>query len=312
MSKIITVTANTAVDWLIEANGLGYQDNLQATKSCEYACGKGINVAKAVESLGYPVTCLGFAGRQSIGLFEALNSALLHADLIAVEGKTRTNITLTDQAAGRETHIRTSGYRVTPDDCAKLIEKVERSVNAGDIVIFSGSLPPGAPNDFYRMLIATCRRKAAITLLDSSGQGLAEGAKAEPYLIKPNMQELEELTGRALTNDREVLETARALLGQGIAKICISLGNKGVIAVDEDSAFAACLRHCPEPIMTQIGCGDALVAGLAIGTHRGLRWEDCIKWAIACATANLYSPEPGRLDKDKVPEISTQIETFPR
>ncbi|MGJ0484053.1 MAG: 1-phosphofructokinase family hexose kinase [Methylomicrobium sp.] len=311
MSKIITVTANTAIDWVIETDGLGDQDNLIAKESCEFACGKGINVAKAVESLGYPVICLGFAGHQSSGLFNELNSDLLYVDLIAVEGKTRTNITLSDRTAGRETHIRTSGYRVTPEDCRQLAEKLANSTKAGDIVILTGSLPAGAPNDFYRTVIDICHEKSAITFLDSSGQSLAEGIRSRPNLIKPNLQELEELIGHPLTNDPDVQEAARSLLGQGILRLCVSQGERGAIAVDEVRAFAAFAKHDPAETMTQVGCGDALVAGLAVGMLRRLPWEDCVRWGIACGTANLYSPEPGRFTKDRADEISRQIEIIP-
>jgi 1-phosphofructokinase len=311
MSKIITITPNTAIDWLIEADGLDHQDNLVAKKNREFACGKGINVAKAVESLGYPVSCLGFAGRQSAGLFNGLNSGLLHVDLIAVAGKTRTNITLTDPLAGREMHIRTAGYQVTPDDCAQLAGKIENSIQSGDIVIFSGSLPAGAPDDFYRTLIGICRQKSAMTLLDSSGPSLAEGIEAGPDLIKPNLQELAELAGRPFENDRDVLAAVRSLQGRGIARVCVSLGRKGVIAVDEAGALTASVKQDPDEAVTQIGCGDAMVAGLAVGMLRRMPWEDCVRWGIASGTANLYSPEPGRFDKEKAREISRQVEIIP-
>lgn len=312
MAKIITVTANTAIDLLIKVDGLGHQDNLLAKQSSQFACGKGINVAKAVESLGYPVTCLGFAGRHSIGLFDELNSDLLYTDLIPVEGKTRTNITLIDQACGRETHIRTAGYEVTPKDCARMTEKIENAVKAGDIVIFSGSLPAGAPEDFYRTLLGICRRKSAVTLLDSSGRSLAEGIKAGPDLIKPNLQELEELISATLNNDRDVLAAARSILGgQSVSRICVSLGGKGVLAVDKAGALALRLDRRSAETVTRIGCGDAVVAGLAVGMLRRLPWEDCVRLGVACGTANLYSPEPGRFDKDKAREISRQVGVVP-
>jgi 1-phosphofructokinase len=311
MAKIVSVTANTAIDLLIEADGLYRRDNLIAESSREFACGKGINVAKAVESLGHPVICLGFAGRQSIGPFNALNSGLLHADLIAVEGKTRTNITLSDRSAGRETHIRTPGYRVTPEDCRGLAEKIEASVQAGAIVILSGSLPAGAPDDFYRTLIGMCRRKSAVTLLDSSGLSLAEGIKAGPDLIKPNLQELEELAGTGLKTTSAVLKAARSLLGPGIGRVCVSLGDQGVLAVDAASALAGRVRPCPIEKATQIGCGDALVAGLAVGLMRRLPWNDCIRLGVACGTANLYSPEPGRFNAERAADILTEVEITP-
>ena len=94
MPKIITVTANTAIDLFIEIEGLTASDNILAKSSIDFACGKGINVAKAIESLDNPVTCLGFAGQLSLAAFNALNTNLLQVDLTAVAGKTRTNITL--------------------------------------------------------------------------------------------------------------------------------------------------------------------------------------------------------------------------
>ena len=84
MAKIITVTANTAIDLFIEVEGLTASDNLLAKSSIDFACGKGINVAKAIESLAKPVTCLGFAGDQSLVAFNALNTGLLQIDLTAV------------------------------------------------------------------------------------------------------------------------------------------------------------------------------------------------------------------------------------
>ena len=112
-------------------------------------------------------------------------------------------------------------------------------------------------------------------------------------------------------DDRAILDATRALLGLGVSKVCVSLGSKGVIAVDAERAFAVRVNHCPEQTVTQIGCGDTLVAGLAVGMLRGGRWEDGVKWGVACATANLYSPEPGRFDKALAQEISRQIEMTP-
>ncbi len=117
MGKIITVTANTAIDLFLEVEGLNVSENLLAKSSSEFACGKGINVAKAIESCNIPVSCLGFVGRQSLAAFTALNTGLLQVDLTVVTGKTRTNITLHDSAEHKETHIRTAGFTVTDHDC---------------------------------------------------------------------------------------------------------------------------------------------------------------------------------------------------
>ena len=307
MPKIITVTANTAIDLFIEVEGLTASDNILAKNSIDFACGKGINVAKAIESLDNPVTCLGFAGQQSIAAFNALNTGLLQIDLTAVAGKTRTNITLFDSRDHKETHIRTTGFTVTADDCQKLIEKIDACAEPGDIVILSGSLPPGAPGNLYQTLIELCHRKAAIAFLDTSGTGLISGIKAKPYLIKPNQQELEDIIGRTLPDEQSIVDAARAIIDQGVQWVYVSRGDKGAIAVSEKLAMAAYVNPMPGKIVSKIGCGDAMVAGLAVATLGGLDLDETLKSGVACGTANLFSREPGRFDKNKLSEIADHV-----
>jgi 1-phosphofructokinase len=308
MAKIITVTANTAIDLFLEVEGLGRRDNLIASSSAEFVCGKGINVSRAIESLRHSVLCLGFAGNQSMPLFEAAASRWLKPDLIAVEGKTRTNLTLFDTQARRETHIRTRGYTVTPEDCRKLDEKLDACAAAGDIVIFSGSLPPGAPADWYRTLIEHCRRRKAEVILDTSGQALREGLKASPYLIKPNRQELEEMTGTPLPDERAIVEAARALIDRDAHWVCVSCGEQGVVAVGRETAMKAFVTSDFGRVVSTVGCGDAMVAGLAVALVDGLGPEETVRFGVACGTANLYSREPGAIDRAKTAEILSHVE----
>jgi 1-phosphofructokinase family hexose kinase len=307
MTKIITVTANTAIDLFIEVESLTASDNILAKSSLDFACGKGINVAKAIESLGNPVSCLGFVGHQSVAAFSALNTGLLQVDLTEVAGKTRTNITLFDSAHDKETHIRTAGFTITDDDCQKLIKKIDASAEAGDIVILSGSLPPGAPVNLYQTIIELCHSKAVMSFLDTSGTSLMSGIKARPYLIKPNQQELEDIIGKTLPNEQSIVDAARAIIDQGVQWIYVSRGDKGAIAVNESIALSAYVNHVPGKTVSKIGCGDAMVAGLAVATIAGLDHNEILKSGVACGTANLFSREPGRFDKDKLSEIADQV-----
>lgn len=310
-AKMITVTVNTAIDLFLEVEGMGRRDNLIANSSAEFVCGKGINVARTIESLGHPVLCLGFAGKQSMPLFEAAASRGLRTDLIAVEGKTRTNLTLLDTQARRETHIRTQGFSVTAEDCRKLAEKLDASAAAGDIVIFSGSLPPGAPWDLYRSLMDRCRRRRATVILDTSGSGLHEGLKAEPYLIKPNRQELEEIAGRALPDDRALVGAARTLIDQGVTWVYVSCGEEGLVVVGRETAIKASVNGDFGRVVSTVGCGDAMVGGLAVALFDGLDPAETIRIGIACGTANLYSREPGAIDRASMAEIMNHVETSP-
>ena len=307
MPKIITVTANTAIDLFIEVEGLTASDNILAKSSINFACGKGINVAKAIESLDNQVSCLGFAGNQSIAVFNAINTGLLQVNLTAVAGKTRTNITLFDSADDKETHIRTTGFTVTDDDCQKLIENIDACADPGDIVILSGSLPPGAPENFYQTIIELCHSKAAIPFLDTSGTSLLSGIKAKPYLIKPNQQELEDIIEKKLPNEQSIIDAARVIIDQGVQWVYVSRGDEGAIAVSEKLALSACVNHLPGKVESKIGSGDAMVAGLAVATLGGLDLNDTLKSGVACGTANLFSREPGRFDKNLLSEIADQV-----
>ena len=307
MAKIITVTANTAIDLLLEVEGFAPGETLSSERAEEFACGKGINVAKAIESQGHAVLCLGFAGARSIDAFHDLQTERLSTDLTVVSGKTRTNITLHETGSGREPHIRTAGFSVSQDDCRRLCETVESHAEPGAIVIISGSLPPGAPDDFYRHLIEVCRERGMTIFVDASGPGLRFGIEAKPDAIKPNQQELEALLGKSLPDERTIAEAARELVGQGIQRVYVSRGEHGCIAVGENIALSARLKTVPERIVSRVGCGDALVAGLAVAAWQGLDTEAALRLGVACGTANLFSPEPGRFDSGLLEDIAGDV-----
>lgn len=307
MAKIITVTANTAIDMFIEVGSLTASDTILAKSSAEFACGKGINVAKAVESLAYPILCLGFVGRQSIDAFDSIRSDLLQTDLTAVAGKTRTNITLVDLDNAKETHIRTAGFTVTDHDCRRLIATIETHAEPGDIVIVSGSLPPGAPDDFYRILVHACRELGIRVFLDTSGPGLSKVIEAKPDLIKPNQHEFEDLIGRSLPDPRSIVDAAHSLIESGVGEVYVSRGANGCIAVTDSIAMSAYLNDEPKGIVTKIGCGDAMVAGLAVATLQESAADETLRLAVASGAANLFSKEPGRFARDRLEEIERRV-----
>ncbi|WP_036300168.1 1-phosphofructokinase family hexose kinase [Methylomarinum vadi] len=305
--KIITITVNTALDLYIEIEGLAHNDNIVAQSNTEFACGKGVNVARGVASLSIAVTCLGFVGQQSLPTFEALDSEFIQTDFTAVEGKTRTNITLFDRTDNRETHIRTKGYTVNAEDCRHLKDKLAALLTPNDIVVLSGSLPPGMAPDWYAEMIELCRGKRATALLDSSGNAMNNGLAAKPYLIKPNQQELEQIVGAPLKNEAEIVSAARGLVEQGIHWIYVSRGAQGVVVVGRRVAMAANIVDTPSRILTHIGCGDAMVAGLAVATRNGESLENTVKTSIACGVANLYSREPGKFEQKLQQEMMSKI-----
>src|SRR5690606_16541398 len=66
---------------------------------------------------------------------------------------------------------------------------------AASAVALCGSLPPGVPVGAYAGLLRTARAAGVPTLLDTSGSALRRGIAGRPGILKPNADELAELTG---------------------------------------------------------------------------------------------------------------------
>lgn len=306
--KIITVTANTAIDYVLKVNNLVLGDNVIAENTVKFASGKGINVAKAVATLDHPVWVTGFVGSKSWAFFKEINSELITADYSLVEGETRTNLTLSDSCKQQETHIRGKGFSVTAADCQSLINKLATCINKNDIVILSGSLPNGAPPDFYRAVIELCHAKSALAFLDSSGESLKQGVKAAPDLIKPNKQEFESLIGCCLNDEMSMLAAAQDIVAAGVKQVLISRAEQGALLVSAETALSATVACNDNEIISQVGCGDALVAGFALATLRGYDQEKTLKFAVGCGAANLFSAEPGRFQQATLAPLIDKVQ----
>jgi 1-phosphofructokinase family hexose kinase len=307
MANLFTVTPHTAIDQIITLEQL-HAGNLTANTIQHYAAGKGVNVAKTISAMKTPVTALGFIGQQSSASFQPLNSTLLTTDFSNVQGLTRYNITLQTAAIDQETHIRTPGFVVTETDSHALINKINIYTQPGDIIILSGSLPQGASTHFYADIITHCRQKSVRVFLDSSGPNITTSMQALPFLITPNLAEMEALMGHRLTTNRAIINAAQYFIHQGIEVVIVSLGKNGIIAVTQTETLQAWCDKLPsQKLITTVGCGDALVGGLALAYQQNKSFPEALKLGIACATANLFSQEPGMVSQPLVDEIKSTV-----
>jgi len=138
---------------------------------------------------------------------------------------------------------------------------------APKLLVCGGSVPPGLPADVYAVIIRKARRHSIKTILDSSGIYLKEGIKARPFLIKPNEREAEELLGRPLASEKDMVDAVNKVVRMGVEIAVISLGKDGLIAADKYETIKA----IPPPVtaVSTVGAGDSAVAGLAIALEGG-------------------------------------------
>lgn len=284
---IYTVTLNPALDKTVEIPSLTVDSVNRITAMRTDPGGKGINVSKVIGKLGSRSVAMGILGG---GTGNAIASALkamgLETGFRFVEGETRTNLKIIDPVCHTNTDINEPGLTVSGEMIDGLLADLLARVRAGDIVVLSGSLPKGAPEDTYQTWVRACKKAGAKVFLDADGKLLAAGIQASPYLIKPNQHELSGLLKRSLQTPQELAQAARELMTEyGIEKIVVSMGGEGALYVEKDrTVYAEGLKVC---VGSTVGAGDSVVAALAVAEETGKSLEETVRLSTATGAANV-------------------------
>jgi 1-phosphofructokinase len=286
--RIATVTLNPAIDQTVRVdhfrpNTVNYAQSMQFD-----AGGKGINVASFLADAGLTSTVTGFLGQDNVDIFEHFFAQKSIDDqCIRVPGSTRIGVKIVDEAGQQTTDINMPGLLPPPRAVDTLFETIERLAASCDWFVLSGTLPPGIPVTIYATLIAQLKRHSKQVVLDTSRDALREGVLAGPTIVKPNVDELQQLTGQSLTGEVALEQAARQLLDNGIQLVVISMGERGALFVDP----AATLVALPPSVLVKstVGAGDAMVAGLLAGRIQGLNLADCARLATAFSLGAITS-----------------------
>jgi 1-phosphofructokinase len=286
--KIATVTLNPAIDQTVRVDHFRPNTVNYAQSMLFDAGGKGINVASFLADAGLTATVTGFLGRENADIFERFfASKCIDDQFVRIPGRTRIGVKIVDEANQQTTDINMPGLPPTEEAMHALFETIERLAASCDWFVLSGTLPPGVPVTTYASLITRLKLHGKQVVLDTSRDALREGVQAGPTIVKPNVDELRELTGQALADDVALEQAARQLLGGGVQLVVISMGERGALFVDAATTLVA----LPPAVMVKstVGAGDAMVAGLIAGRARGLSMPDCARLATAFSLGAITS-----------------------
>ena len=303
---ILTVTANAAIDkrYVTERFGVG---SVNRVKSCAAtAGGKGLNVSRVAVLAGERVTATGFLGGHS-GAFieEHIRSEGVDGDFVWCEGESRTCINIWDETQETQTEFLEPGFSVTEEDQERLLRKFEELLDSCSIAAISGSVPAGADYRLYQQMLESGRAHGKRVMLDTSGSLLEYCISCRPYLIKPNMDEIQMLTGRKLSGKDEILRAAEEIRGQGVSVVVISMGADGSLVSGAEGNFEARVPRIDA--VNTVGCGDSMIAGFAVGLERGLPLEECIRLASAVSAASAMRMETGYFRREDMEALLPQI-----
>lgn len=283
---IYTVTLNPSIDYTVELDKLTAGSLNRCREEYITFGGKGLNVSAILSELGIPTKALGFcAGSTGRLIAEQLSAAGIESDLVELSsGNSRINVKIKAQ---EETEINAKGPDISHEELEQFFEKLSQ-VTDGDTLVLAGSIPESVSDDIYEQILSRLSDKSIRTVVDAQGKLLANVLRFEPFLIKPNIFELESLFGESISSDEQVTELARSLRSAGARNVLVSMGQNGSLLVDSNYVVHR-LGVCSGNVVSSVGAGDSMVAGFLAGCEKTDDYEFSLRLATACGGATAFS-----------------------
>jgi tagatose 6-phosphate kinase len=289
---VITVGGfNTAIDKLAETSDLSPGAVHRLGNVRMWPGGKGVHIAVTIAALGEPVRLIGIVGPGQADMFDRFlrqRSVEFHPIPTACEMRTCLAVR---QANGETTEFHEEGPLIDDDSVMMFRDLFLSSALESRVAVLAGSLPRGAPDGLYGSLTLAIAGSSTPVVLDASGDRLRLGIDARPYAVKPNRTEAAEFVGRTVRSVDDALQAARDIASRGVRLVLISLGREGFVASWDGALYRAAMPD--NPCLNDVGAGDCLVGGLAVGLMRGLDRAETLKLAAACGAAKVLREETG-------------------
>lgn len=306
---ILTVTMNPSVDISYPIEHLKIDTVNRVASVSKTAGGKGLNVTRVLKLLGNDPIATGVVGGY-LGEYiqEKLNEEDILHQFSIISGETRNSIAILHDD-GKQTEILESGPTLTKKDQESFLLLFQQLVKKVDLVTISGSLPNGLTEDFYRKLLDDAKIQQLPVFLDTSNRYLSNALKHsnKPTLIKPNLEELNELlqTSYKSNETEKIKHLLLHPLFKEIPYVIITLGKSGAIAKLQNEVYQATI-----PVIqakNPVGSGDATIAGFAHAYHQKKSPEEMLKTGMTTGILNAMETETGKINPEYFEEIYNQV-----
>jgi 1-phosphofructokinase len=256
---VVTVTPNPSLDHTVEVDQLVRGEVQRTSHALIEAGGKGVNVARALAKHGHRTTAILPAGDDAQRMVSLLTPQQVSTLPVPIAGAIRTNIAVVE-ADGTTTKLNEPGATLSEDEVAALLETVEKELAARPSwLVAAGSLPAGAPVDFYARVTKSAVARGVPVAIDTSGPALAAAIDAGATVVKPNLEELQELIDTPLVTVGDVVDAARQLRERGCKDLLVSLGGHGALLITAEGSWWA--GGPPLVPRSTVGAGDSTLSG---------------------------------------------------
>lgn len=290
MKTIVTMTLNPAIDKSSSVAHVVAEQKLYCKPPRFEPGGGGVNVSRAIKKLGgesillYPAG--GLTGKR---LQDLLDEEGLNHRPFPIVGMNRESLVILEESTGRQYRFGMPGPKLRKKEWEQFLQELSVMEPPPDYVVASGSLPPGMPPDFYARVARIGKEKGTKTIVDVSGKALKEALEEGVYLIKPNIREFRELVGEEIKQESQIKVEAQKIVEKGWCEmLVISLGAAGALAVSK--GFAERILPPTVPIVSKVGAGDSMVAGIVLSLARGKTLRESVLFGVAAGTAAVMTP----------------------
>ncbi len=282
---IITLTVNPAIDVSTSVGKVVPVRKLRCTTARHDPGGGGINAARVIRRLGGDVLAIYTAGGPTGLLLRRLVEREGFRDVVVeVAGDTRQDFTVTEDESGQQYRFVLPGLPLSAAEWNACLDALSGHPETLSFLVASGSLPPGVPADFYQRVARIAKKQNAKMVLDAAGPPLALALEERPYLIKPNLGELQQLAGRPLKHQSCWIDAGRSIIKKGGAElVALTLGDRGALLVTSEFAIRA---NTPKvEVVSAVGAGDSFLGGMVWSLAAGMSVPEAFRYGVAAGCA---------------------------
>jgi 1-phosphofructokinase len=311
---IVTVSPNVALDRVHVIRGFQPGKQSRALSRFLQPGGSGVHASAVIQMLGGESIALGLLGGHSGELWKAeADRRGLKYDMVSIPGETRESFCLIDLDQGSVVESVEDGPAVDPGLKDVLLDRLKNYLPHAELLVLSGSLPPGLSIELYAVMIDLAKHYNVRTLADIHSDPLRFAFPSRPWLIKPNLSEFHELIGRVTVDRADRVRASRDFCRETGIILALSMSEQGLLLATSDEQIMlpapAIKIHLPDGLgQNVIGCGDALVGALAYEFCRSQDLLEAAKLGLAAAHYNLGTLGVPEIDAEPVRNISGTIE----
>lgn len=300
---VYTCTLNLAIDLFIETEDLKPFVVNRTTDDDIQANGKGVNVSLILMMLGYKSTALGFqAGFTGNYIQKFLQEKQIETDFIEVDGMTRINVFTQVNHAHKEYKLVNKGPIIPQKAVSQFLNQLQK-LQENDYLCVSGSFPRGVDPSILQDIAEICSRRKVHLIIDNSSKEVMNCLNHQPFLLKPNEEELGIWFGKKMTGRKEYIHYGRKLLEMGAENVLLSLGKEGAIFMNETGIYSG---NSPEGKVVNTACsGDTLLGTFLAGLLQAAETGSNLRKSLAAGSSTAF--RKGLTDFSDVGILSKEV-----